>query len=100
MMWYSTGKISDFEKGAGKTVEVEGRKIAVFRVAGGFYVLADTCPHRGGPLGEGYLEGTQVTCPWHAWEFDVKTGECSTMKGVKQKAYATKIENGEVLVEI
>ena len=98
-MWRSAGRVADFLKDAGKTVEMEGLKVALFNVNGKFYAMADACPHRGGPLGEGFLGGSRVTCPWHAWEFDVKTGECSTMKGAKQKTYAIKIENEEVWVD-
>ena len=76
------------------------RKVALFNADGQFCALDDVCPHRGGPLGEGYLEGSSVTCPWHAWEFDVKTGECKTTEGMKQKTYATKVENGELFVEV
>jgi 3-phenylpropionate/trans-cinnamate dioxygenase ferredoxin subunit len=57
-----------------KLVEVEGQKIALFRVDGGFYALSDTCTHRRGPLSEGTVEGAEVACPWHGAKFDVRTG--------------------------
>jgi nitrite reductase/ring-hydroxylating ferredoxin subunit len=57
-----------------KLVEVEGQKIALFRVDGGFYALSDTCTHRRGPLSEGTVEGAEVTCPWHGATFDIRTG--------------------------
>lgn len=49
-------------------------EVAVFEVAGEFYALENCCPHQGGPLGEGWLDGPMVTCPWHGWCFDVRTG--------------------------
>jgi 3-phenylpropionate/trans-cinnamate dioxygenase ferredoxin subunit len=55
-------------------VEVEGQKIALFRVDGGFYALSDICTHRRGPLSEGTVEGAEVTCPWHGATFDIRTG--------------------------
>jgi 3-phenylpropionate/trans-cinnamate dioxygenase ferredoxin subunit len=57
-----------------KLVEVEGQKIALFRVDSGFYALSDTCTHRRGPLSEGTVEGAEVTCPWHGATFDIRTG--------------------------
>ncbi len=61
--------------GTGKVCEVEGRCIALFNVGGAFYALDNTCKHRGGPLGEGDLEGSVVTCPWHGWQYDVTSGK-------------------------
>ncbi len=61
----------------GTLVECEGKRIALFNVAGSYYAIEDTCTHRGGPLSEGMLleaEGV-VVCPWHGARFDVKTGQ-------------------------
>ena len=99
-MWHSAAKSSDLPKGSGKSLEVAGQRVALFNVDGKYYALADSCMHRGGPLGEGHLDGTRVTCPWHAWDFDVKTGECHTMQGAKQKSYPTKIENDQIFVDL
>ncbi len=60
--------------GTAKAVDVEGRAVALFNVDGTYYAIADTCTHRGGPLSEGAVEGTVVTCPWHGATFDVTTG--------------------------
>ena len=64
----------ELEDQQGKLVEVEGQKIALFRVGEAFHALSDTCTHRGGPLSEGTVEGAEVTCPWHGARFDIKTG--------------------------
>jgi nitrite reductase/ring-hydroxylating ferredoxin subunit len=61
--------------GEGKLVDAGGKKIALFNVDGTFYAIDETCTHRGGPLSEGMLVGTEVTCPWHGATFDVRTGE-------------------------
>ncbi len=66
--------VGEIPAGRGKAVVVGGREIAVFNVAGSYYAVEGTCPHQGGPLAEGWLEGPLVTCPWHAWCFDVRTG--------------------------
>ena len=90
---------SEIAPGTGRTVTVDGKDVAVFHVDGTFYALDNTCPHRGGPLGEGELEGCAVTCPWHAWTFDLKTGESLT-DDIKVACYETKVEGGSVLVGV
>ncbi len=61
--------------GQGKRVEIQGRPIALFNLGGKFYAVDDTCPHRGGPLSEGEVEGEVVTCPWHGATFRIPSGE-------------------------
>jgi nitrite reductase/ring-hydroxylating ferredoxin subunit len=65
----------EVKPGSSKICVVDGREIALFNVSGKYYAIENTCPHQGGPLGEGWLEGNIVTCPWHAWCFDVTTGK-------------------------
>ena len=91
---------ADITEGHGKAVTLEGNAIALFNVSGAFHAIENTCKHRGGPLGEGELDGSQVTCPLHGWQYDVKTGECMTTPGVIQKKYNVKVEGEDVLVEI
>ena len=66
---------ADLAPGACTEVAVEGRALALYNVGGQFYATANQCLHRGGPLGQGMLDGTAVWCPWHAWSWDVRTGE-------------------------
>jgi nitrite reductase/ring-hydroxylating ferredoxin subunit len=66
-----TAELSD---GQACVVDVAGRSVAVFNVGGSFYAIDNTCPHRGGPLGEGDVDGKVVVCPWHGWRWDVTTG--------------------------
>src|SRR5437867_3612040 len=61
--------------GKAMSVEVEGRRLALFNVDGTFYAIGGVCTHRGGPLSEGDLEGTVITCPLHGAQFDVTSGE-------------------------
>ena len=86
--------------GQGKCVEVEGKRIAIFNVDGAFYALDDVCPHQGGPLGEGELMGTTVTCPWHGWEYDVTTGINLFDTDVKQDQFEVKVEGDDILVAV
>jgi nitrite reductase (NADH) small subunit len=90
----------DVPEGTGKTVEAGGRQIALFNASGKFYAIDNTCKHRGGPLGEGELDGTSVTCPWHGWEYDITTGANLDDANVKVGCYPVKIEGDDVLVEV
>lgn len=67
--------VSDLPPGGGRAFTVAGHRIALFNVDGRFYAIDDLCTHDGASLAEGSLGGTTVTCPWHAAEFDVTTGE-------------------------
>ena len=98
-MWTKVGKNSDVEEGKSLIVAVNGHEIALFKISGAFYAMENFCPHRGGPLGEGHVDGTEVTCPWHAWTFDVKSGACLTDPSFQQKKFPVKIENDEILVD-
>jgi nitrite reductase/ring-hydroxylating ferredoxin subunit len=90
---------ADLAPGTGKTVTAQGKELAVFNVDGAFHVLDNECPHRGGPLGEGELEGCILTCPWHAWQFDVRSGE-SVTDDSKVAVYECKVEGGQVLAAL
>lgn len=92
-------KAGEIKSGEGKTVEVNGKPIALFNVDGAYYAIDNTCNHRGGPLGEGDLSGEEVTCPWHGWTYDVKTGNCTSGSG-GVKCYAVKVEGESVMVEV
>ena len=98
-MWHKVAKTSDLADGAAQELTIEGQSIALFKISGKFYAIANHCMHRGGPLATGYIEGSKVTCPWHGWEFDVKTGDCHTLQGSKQKTYPTKIEKNYVFID-
>jgi nitrite reductase/ring-hydroxylating ferredoxin subunit len=81
-------------------VDAAGKTVALFNVEGSFYAIDNTCAHRGGPLGEGDLEGTIVTCPWHAWRWDVITGANANNPAVKVACFPVTVENGQVFVEL
>ena len=74
------------------------KMICVANVNGEISAMDNICLHRGGPLGEGMIEGGKVICPWHGWEWDPKTGQ-SQVVGVKIEVYPLSIENGDVLIE-
>ncbi|PIQ84708.1 MAG: non-heme iron oxygenase ferredoxin subunit [Candidatus Omnitrophica bacterium CG11_big_fil_rev_8_21_14_0_20_63_9] len=91
---------SDIPPGTGKVVEVGGKAIAVFNCDGTFYATDNACKHRGGPLGEGSLAGTSVTCPWHGWEYDVTSGACSMDSSIKVQTFDVKVEGNDILVAV
>ena len=93
----STGELGP---GCCKVVSAGGYQIALFNVNGTFYATDNTCAHRGGPLGEGKLDGAVVTCPWHAWSYDVTTGVCVANPNVSVKKYPVRIHGDEVQVAV
>lgn len=82
------------------TAEVSGSRIALFNVAGNYYAMSDTCAHKGGPLGEGSLDGAIVTCPWHGWQYDVSTGACQTNRNVQMACYEVRIDGDDIFVAL
>jgi nitrite reductase (NADH) small subunit len=98
--FHGIGSIDDISLGKSKVVELQNKKIAIFHIADGFYALDNTCPHRQGPLGEGTLDGQIVSCPWHGWRFDLKTGACIANPSAKVSTYPTKIENNTLFIEL
>ncbi len=90
----------DVPAGQGKVIEAQGKTLALFNVDGKFFAVDNTCLHRGGPLGEGELEGPVVTCPWHGWQYDVTTGANVMNPSIKVGCYPVKVEGGSLLVEL
>jgi PAS domain S-box-containing protein len=72
--WIKVADVADLSPAGGAVVDVGGQSVAVFSVGGELCAIDNTCPHQGGPLGEGTLEGDVVTCPWHGWSYSVRTG--------------------------
>jgi 3-phenylpropionate/trans-cinnamate dioxygenase ferredoxin component len=98
--YHKAANLSDLPAGSAKAVEVLGRAIALFNVEGRVYALDNTCLHRGGPLGEGFVEGDIITCPWHGWQYKIATGEFVGNPSIKVAAYPVQVENGEIRVEL
>ena len=89
---------ADIPPGQGKTVQVNGHDVALFNCDGAFYAIDNLCRHKGGPLGEGELDGTTVICPWHGWAYDLTTGACADEPDCPVAIYEVKIEGDDVLV--
>ena len=91
---------SEIPAGQGKCVELEGKRIAIFNVDGTYYAMDDVCPHQGGPLSEGELSGTVVTCPWHGWEYDITTGVNRDDPEVTQEKFEVMVDGDDILVAV
>ena len=89
---------TDVKPGHGIVAEVNGKTLAIFNVDGTFHAIDNACIHRGGPLGEGDVEGSVVTCPWHGWKFDVTTGTCLANPSTKVERYEVQVEGTDVKV--
>ncbi len=87
---------SDVAPGTGMVAEVNGQAIAVFNVGGTFYAIDNTCLHRGGPVGEGEVEEETVTCPWHGWQYNVKTGACLNNPSATLKSYQVTVDGDDI----
>jgi nitrite reductase/ring-hydroxylating ferredoxin subunit len=77
----------DIPEGAAKMIRVKGEEMAVFKRDGHVYAIQNICPHEGGQLSKGWLEGDEVVCPLHGYKFDLKTGACSTDPRLKAKIF-------------
>ena len=93
-------RTSDLVPGKGLVVVVNGTRIALFNCDGAFYAIKSTCPHMGGELGEGLLEGDIVTCPWHGWQFNVTTGKSPESEVVAVRSFEVKVEGEDVYVGV
>ena len=93
-------KVSDVGEDEGHCVEVDGVAIALFRKGDDIFAINNICPHQGAPLSEGCYDDGIVTCPLHAWEFDVETGRKVNGGADKVSCYRVKIVNDAVLVSL
>ena len=95
-------KISDIPVGRSAVIEMGGRTIALFNVNGEFFALDNTCMHRGGPLGEGFVDQNNLTvqCPWHGWVYSLATGASPMDSMAKVEKFDVKVEGEEVMIAL
>lgn len=86
--------------GEAKEFEIAGKTLCIANVNGTMCATDNVCLHEGGPLGQGYVDGGKIVCPWHGWEYDAMTGQVGHDPNSKVDVYPIKIENGEVLVDL
>jgi len=93
--------VSELPNGERLFLEVEGKAIVIFNIAGQYFAIGDICTHDDGPLGDGDLEGFNIVCPRHGGEFDVQTGKAVQMPAVVDiPAYPVKVVDGMIRVGI
>ncbi len=91
---------ADLPPGRACVVEAAGKAIALVNAAGQLYAVDNACMHRGGPVGDGSLDGLVLTCPWHGWRWDVTTAANVNNPAVKLACYPVTVEHGAVWVEV
>lgn len=96
----TVARLEDLPPGAASVVQAGERELALFNVDGDFYATQANCLHLGGPLGEGRLEGCVVSCPWHGWQYDVRTGENEFDRALALETFPVVVEDGDVKVAV
>ena len=95
--WIEVVKLDDIPKLGSRVIETDTVKIAVFRTTSDeVFAIKDECPHKQGPLSQGIVHGTSVTCPLHNWKIELASGEALGPDEGCTNTYSTKVENGMV----
>jgi len=96
----TVGRVADFVPGQGRMVVVNGRHVAVFRLDDGFFAIDNLCLHQAGPLCEGDIVGGVVTCPWHGWSYEIRSGTLVQDPRVGVSKHNTRIVGDDVQVQL
>jgi nitrite reductase/ring-hydroxylating ferredoxin subunit len=96
----TVARVDDVPPGSVKAVRAGDEEIALAHVDGSFYATQAVCLHLQGPLGEGRLDRTVLTCPWHGWQYDVRTGENEFDRAIQLRSYEVRVEDGDVKVAV
>lgn len=100
MSWLDIGALEDIPAQGARVVKTAQGCVAVFRTGDDqVFAMNDRCPHKGGPLSEGIVHGTSVTCPLHAWVFSLETGRAQGADEGFVKTYPVRVEGGRILLE-
>jgi len=100
MAFVRAANTGDIPPGTIREFQLEGTAVAVANVDGRFYAINNICVHRGGPLADGPLEGAVVTCPWHGWQYDVRTGKVGQSPTVGVACYPVEVRGEEIFVNV
>lgn len=87
----------DVAEGSPEVTEIDGVDVAIFSADGEYFAIENTCPHQGGPLGDGKVEDSCVYCPWHGWQFDLDSGEHVHGKETA-RTYDVRVEGDDICV--
>jgi nitrite reductase (NADH) small subunit len=97
---HRVASVTEIPPGEGREFVVEGRIVAVFHTDEAFHAMDGICPHAGGPLANGSLNGNVVTCPWHGWQFDVTSGRHCLNAHLAHPSFRVDVIDGELWVEL
>jgi len=98
--WIDIASLDDIPRRGARVVKTHLGCVAIFRTHDDqVYAIDDTCPHKKGPLSEGIVHGTAVTCPLHNWVFDLKTGMAQGNEEGSVATYGARVENGRILLD-
>jgi len=100
MAFLRAARKDEIPDGAIREFAIDGKTIALANVGGTFFAINNTCLHRGGPLGQGELEGKVVTCPWHGWQYDVTSGKVTANPAVGVQTYAVELRGEDIFVDV
>ena len=100
MAFVKVANIKDMKEGVPKVVEANGKALALFIIEGKCFAIDNTCVHQGGPLGDGSLDKDIVTCPWHGWQYNIKTGVSPVNPAAKVQTFNVKVEGEDILVDV
>ena len=98
--WIPIAHAGDCPPGSVLELVAGDRVVALFNVEGEYFALDGVCPHQGGPLGKGALHGCIVTCPWHGWQFDVRSGQHQLSARLVQPGFPVRVEGDTILVDL
>ena len=96
----TVARVDEVPPGTLKTVQVGEEAIALANVDGELHAVQNACIHLEGPLGEGRLEGARLSCPWHGWQYDVRTGKNMFDRAIELRTYEVRVEDGEVKIAV
>lgn len=100
MAFVRVASVAALPPGAAMEAEVAGNTYAICNLNGELRAYDGICPHAGGPLGQGSIEGKNLVCPWHCWEYDCLTGVNDYDESVKLTPFPVKVEGGDILIDI
>ena len=98
--YVTVARVEDVPPGSVRTVRAGDEEIALAHVDGEFYATQHACLHLKGPLGEGSVDDHVLTCPWHGWQYDLRTGENEFDRAIQLQTYEVRVEDGEVKVAL
>ncbi len=99
--WVRLCRVNEAPKpGEVMEVEADGVQVCLANIEGRYHALDNLCPHRQGPLGQGWVEGQTVVCPWHAWAFNVNSGLAEEPERAEVRVFPIRDENDELFADL